>query len=224
MATTKVRLRFAKHGDLRLVSHHDLMRCLERALRRASLPMAHTQGFNPRPKVMFPLALALGIEGRREVVELELNEPLEPEDVLGRLAGQSPPGLQWLEAEALTTTRASQVATVRYRLDVPNDRQTAARDALAALLADDRRPYLRRRPDKTVEVDLRAGLADAGLDAEGTLWFLLNVTPAGGSPRPEEIVETLGLRDLLTRGAILARVDVELAPTPIPPNSQLESH
>src|SRR4051812_1089962 len=67
----KVRLRFAKRGDLRLVSHHDLMRCLERALRRAAIPMAASQGFNPRPKIMFPLALALGIEGDREVVELE---------------------------------------------------------------------------------------------------------------------------------------------------------
>src|ERR1051326_7207454 len=47
----KVRLRFAKRGDVRLVSHHDLMRCLERALRRACIPMALSQGFNPRPKI-----------------------------------------------------------------------------------------------------------------------------------------------------------------------------
>ena len=58
VAATKVRLRFAKRGDLRLVSHHDLMRCLERMLRRANLPMAYSQGFNPRPKVVFSLALA----------------------------------------------------------------------------------------------------------------------------------------------------------------------
>src|SRR3954471_15472064 len=89
-ATTKVRLRFAKRGDLRLVSHHDLMRCLERALRRAAIPMAASQGFNPRPKIMFPLALARGIEGDREVVEWELAEPMEPAEVIGRLAAQAP--------------------------------------------------------------------------------------------------------------------------------------
>ena len=83
---TKVRLRFAKRGDLRLISHHDLLRCLERALRRARIPMAVSQGFNPRPKIVFALALALGIEGRREVVELELAEPTEPAEVLRRLA------------------------------------------------------------------------------------------------------------------------------------------
>src|SRR4051812_6059853 len=89
-ATTKVRLRFAKRGDLRLISHHDLMRCLERMLRRAGVPIAHSQGFNPRPKAVFPLALALGIEGRREVVELELTEPIEPAELLGRLAACAP--------------------------------------------------------------------------------------------------------------------------------------
>src|SRR2546421_1972418 len=93
MTATKVRLRFAKRGDLRLVSHHDLMRCLERALRRADLPMAHSQGFNPRPKVVFVLALALGVEGRREVLELDLAEPLEPLEVLHRLTAAAPPGL-----------------------------------------------------------------------------------------------------------------------------------
>ena len=80
---TKVRLRFAKCGDLRLVSHHDLMRCLERMLRRAQIPIALTQGFNPRPKMTFALALGLGIEVDREVVDLELSEPLEPSELLG---------------------------------------------------------------------------------------------------------------------------------------------
>ncbi len=77
-SATRVRLRFAKRGDLRLISHHDLMRCLERMLRRAALPVAHSRGFNPRPKATFALALALGIEGCREVLDLDLDEPMEP--------------------------------------------------------------------------------------------------------------------------------------------------
>ncbi|MBV8382011.1 MAG: DUF2344 domain-containing protein, partial [Planctomycetaceae bacterium] len=98
---TRVRLRFAKRGDLRFVSHHDLMRCLERLLRRAAIPVALSQGFNTRPKMVFPLAMGLGIEGRREVVELDLAEPLEPAEVLRRLAAATPPGLDWLDAEAV---------------------------------------------------------------------------------------------------------------------------
>ena len=95
---TKVRLRFAKRGDLRLVSHHDLLRCLERMLRRAQIPIALTQGFSPRPKITFALALGLGIESLCEVVDLELAEPLEPTELLERLKAVAPPGFDWTDA------------------------------------------------------------------------------------------------------------------------------
>src|SRR5271165_6159956 len=98
---TKFRLRFAKCGDLRLVSHHDLMRCLERMLRRARVPMASSQGFNPRPKMTFALALGLGIEALREVVDLELTEPWTPSELLARLEACAPPGFAWLDARPL---------------------------------------------------------------------------------------------------------------------------
>ncbi len=208
-ASAKVRLRFAKRGDLRMVSHHDLMRCLERALRRAEVPMALSQGFNPRPKVVFPLALALGIEGRREVVEVELSEPMEPAELLRRLADQSPPGLDWLEAEALGPGRAAQAGAVRYLLEIPADRRDVARQALSTFLAAASWPYSRHRPDRTVEADLRPFVLGADLDAAGILHLRLKMTP-NGSARPEEVVEALGLRDLLGCGAVLARTDVEL--------------
>ena len=164
MPSPKVRLRFAKRGDLRLVSHHDLMRCLERMARRAELPLAQSQGFNPRPKIAFTLALALGIEGHHEVVEMELAEPMEPAEVLRRLAAVSPPGLEWLDAEDPGPGRPAQAEAVRYALPVPADRRDAARAALADFLARDRWPYTRHRPDRTVEIDLRPFLLEADLE------------------------------------------------------------
>jgi radical SAM-linked protein len=214
MVANKVRLRFAKQGDLRLVSHHDLMRCLERMLRRAGLPMALSQGYNPRPKVVFALALALGIEGRREVLELELTEPMDPADVLCRLAAQAPPGLNFLEAQAAVPGRPAQAEAVRYALDIPCSRQQAARAALATFLASASWPYTRHRPDRTVAIDLRPFVLAAELDPQGVLQFRLKMMP-NGSARPEELVEALGLRDLLAQGAVLARTDVELAPAPL---------
>src|SRR5437868_12937696 len=67
---TKFRVRFRKAGDLRLVSHHDLLHCVERMFRRAALPVSATQGFNPRPRVSFAQSLALGVIGLNEVLEL----------------------------------------------------------------------------------------------------------------------------------------------------------
>ena len=149
----RLRLRFAKRGDLRLVSHHDLMRCLERTIRRADLPMAQSQGFNPRPKVSFPSALALGIEGRREVLELELAEPLGPEEVLRRLAEATPPGLDFFEAAPTVANRAAQVVAVDYLVNLPPDRRSAAAIAVAETAGPNRLPLhpsqaRPRRPDR----------------------------------------------------------------------------
>ena len=169
MTATKVRLRFAKRGDLRLISHHDLMRCLERMLRRASIPVAESQGFNPRPKVVFALALALGIEGHREVVELDLSEPMEPDEVLRRLIAVAPPGFAWLDAEGRTPGRAAQVAAVEYQFDVPGDRRDDAHVRLAEFLAAADWPYTRYRPDRAVAVDLRPFVLDASFEPTGVL-------------------------------------------------------
>ena len=212
----KVRLRFAKRGDLRLVSHHDLMRCLERLLRRAAIPVAHSQGFNPRPKVVFAQAMALGIEGRREVLDIDLAEPLEPSEVLERLAAAAPPGLEFLEIEAVAPGKTAQVAAVEYELPVPPARREMERAAVSSLLSCESRPYTRIRGEKQVHFDLRPFLLGAALRDDGALWLRLMMTQSGSSARPEEAIDALGLRDLLDAGAILVRTEVELAPAPEP--------
>ena len=213
---TKVRLRFAKRDDLRLVSHHDLMRCLERMLRRAAIPMAHSQGFNPRPKVVFTLALALGIEGCQEVVELDLAEPMEPSEVLRRLADAAPPGFVWLDVEAVPHGPAGACRGGPVRLRRPRRSPTPTPRARWPPFWTARAwPYTRHRPDRdrTVAIDLRPFVLDAGLEPSGVLRFRMKMLP-GGSARPEEVIDALGLRDLLAQGSILIRTEVELLPEP----------
>jgi radical SAM-linked protein len=208
----KVRLRFAKGGELRLVSHLDLMRCLERMLRRAEIPIATTQGFNPRPKISFALALGLGIEARAEVVDLELCEPMDPSRLLARLAEVAPPGLVLYEACALPPgASAPHPRAVDYSVQVPDDRREQARSALELLLAQKTWPLIRRRANRELAFDLRQQVLEAELPSDGILRFRLLVSP-GGSVRPEELLEALALRDLLDHGAVLTRTNVDLGP------------
>jgi len=208
----KVRLRFAKCGELRLVSHLDLMRCFERMLRRAEIPMAATQGFNPRPKITFALALGLGIEARAEVVDLELSEPMDPSALLARLAAVAPPGLVFDEACALPPGASPpQPRTVEYCIPVLDDRRAQAQSALETLLARETWPFIRRRADRELSFDLRRQVLNAELTSDGMLRFRLIVSP-GGSARPDELLEALALRDLLDRGAVLTRTNVDLGP------------
>ena len=204
---TKVRLRFAKRGDLRLVSHHDLMRCLERMLRRAQVPMATTQGFNPRPKMTFALALGLGIEALREVVDLELTEPWTPSELLARLEASAPPGFAGSTrgrcrptpprpgpGRSPTSCRCRRTAArppaPRWR---PSCRPRAGRRSAAGRIASGHSTCAR--------TSSRPNVAD-----DGVLRFRLAVSPEG-SARPEDVLEAISLGDLLDEGAFLTRVE-----------------
>jgi radical SAM-linked protein len=207
---TKVRLRFAKSGDLRFVSHLDILRCLERMLRRAHVPIAVTQGFNPRPKMTFGLALGLGIEARREIVDLELLEPWEPSQLLERLKAVAPPGFDWVEARLVSPDAAApRPRSVEYEVPVAGGRLGQVRAALDALLAAKTWPQIRRRKDREQVFDLRAQLVRAELTDEGLLRFRLAVA-SDASARPEDLLEALGLRDSLDEGAVLVRTNVDL--------------
>ena len=209
---TKVRLRFAKRGDLRLVSHHDLLRCLERMLRRAQIPVALTQGYSPRPKITFALALGLGIESLCEVVDLELAEPLEPTELLERLKAESPPGFDWTDARPLPAdARPPRPRAVEYSFPrargpprrVPRHPAVPARESKLAF-----DPQAARAASRFSI--LRPHLIGADLTADGLLRFRLKVAP-DGSARPEELLEALALRDLLDRGTFLTRTGLELS-------------
>src|SRR5262249_760946 len=111
----RYRLRFHKGGALRLVSHHDLMHVWERMARRAGLAIGQTQGFHPQPRMVFALSLALGIEGAREVLEVELTEALEPDVLHARLAAQAPPGLEIVSVHFLNGKSSPLVRRAFYR-------------------------------------------------------------------------------------------------------------
>ena len=86
----KVRLRATKLGKIRFTSHRDIARVWERALRRAELPVASSQGFTPRPRISFGLALPTGAESIAEYVDVDLAEELTEEDVAALPATLTP--------------------------------------------------------------------------------------------------------------------------------------
>ena len=76
---------FEKTGNARYISHLDLMRVFQRAFKRAGLPLTHTQGFNPRPSVSIALPLSLGVESRCELLDFDLEQPVDCEEIWEKL-------------------------------------------------------------------------------------------------------------------------------------------
>ena len=85
-----VRLRFTKNGKIRFIGHRDVARIFERALRTAGLAVAYSEGFSPRPKVAFGLALSVGYESDNEYLDVVLAQPEDLEDVANRLTTALP--------------------------------------------------------------------------------------------------------------------------------------
>lgn len=85
---------YAKTGRATFISHLDLMRAMQRAMKRAGLPVWHTQGFNPHVYIMFPLALPLGNESSVEIMDFALTQKLDFSEVKKRFNGVLPEGLE----------------------------------------------------------------------------------------------------------------------------------
>ena len=217
----KVRIRFRKGGDLRLLSHHDLMRTFERMLRRAALPFRRTQGFHPKPRLVFALSLPLGVVGCEEVVELELEEVLPPEEVRERLARQTPAGLEVLSVRRIDPRAGAQVRRLCYAVAVPPERVHGLAGRVAEVLAAGECWVDRNRPPQR-RVDLRPFLHElrlsppSGPEGGARLEMDLWLTPSG-TARPEELLRLLGLQGLAEAGAVIERTRLELADETVPP-------
>jgi radical SAM-linked protein len=215
MVGEKIRFRFEKAGDLRLLSHLDLMRCCERMLRRARLPFKSTQGFHPTPRLVFALSLPLGVAGRNDVAELELTEPLDAEDVRARLNEQAPNGLRFIAARTIESKACAMPRRVVYRLRLPDDRANVVRFAIGELLAGERvwvdrlRPRPRRLNIKPYIRGLEVVSASEDRAAESFLLLDLWVTQSG-TARADELLRLLGVADLTDAGEVLDRTHLEL--------------
>ena len=225
MLGDKLRFRFSKAGTLRLLSHLDLMRCVERMLRRASIPYKSTAGFHPTPRAVFALSLPLGVVGRAEVVGLELTRPCDPADVLARLQAEAPAGLAFTAVSVVPMKATALPRRVVYRLPLPAERTVAATARCDQLVRADKVWVDRLKPGPK-QLNIRPYFRFLGVD-DGVLTLDLWVTQTG-TARADEIVRLLGLADLLDAGAVLSRDVLELrdevaAPTDHPPDGPAET-
>lgn len=158
----RVRLRFAKRGRLRFLSHRDIARSFERAVRRAGLPVAHSHGFSPHPRLSWVGAAPTGAASEAEYVEIGLTEAVEPAAVASALDAALPDGLDVLAAaRAGGAALADRIDASRWTIELPGVAPAVLRTALAALLARESVVVERVTPSGRRHIDVRAALVDA---------------------------------------------------------------
>lgn len=158
----RVRFRFTKHGKVRFTSHRDVARLWERALRRASLPVALTEGFSPRPKVHFGLALSTGHESLGEYLDVDLRPDdsagIDPATLPELLTPLLPPGLDVTLAALADRAEASlqqAVTSCSWQIEVLDRSADDLRADVERILALDAIEVQRERKGRPVTDDIR---------------------------------------------------------------------
>jgi len=101
MKLANIRTKFRRSDEVKFISHLDLMKVFERAIRRARLPIAYSQGFNPHPGMVFGLPLSVGVTSAAEYGDFEITDnELSIDEFVERLNAQLPQGLEILSAKA----------------------------------------------------------------------------------------------------------------------------
>jgi radical SAM-linked protein len=182
---------------------------MERVFRRAELRLGMSEGFHPKPRMSFPSALALGIAGRNEVMELELADNYREADVLDRITAATVPGLEFLRVESIPEGgKKAQLRSSSYEMEIPPQHVPQAEIRVNDLTVAESRPVERARGGKTV--DPCRCLEHLEIDSN-TLRMRLAVLPQGGAS-PRDVLTALGLQDLEQEGCYLTRTEVELQP------------
>jgi len=152
---TELRAKFEKSGRAVFISHLDLMRTMQRAVKRSGIPVWYTQGFNPRIYLNFPLALSLGITGRAEFMDFAVTESVDLADIRDRLDRAMPEGLRILEvAEPIYANK--DVGFAEYRIDFYGGEPTETLSELNKMLAEDSIEAEKHSKKKgTVKVDIK---------------------------------------------------------------------
>jgi radical SAM-linked protein len=230
MIRQRVRIRFTKQDDLRWIGHRDLMRVWERLFRRAGVALSMTEGFHPKPRINFPSALAVGIAGLDELVEIDLAEPHTAQSLQAAIQPELPPGMNVEAIDVLAAPdHKAQVTHVTFEMGVPPQRQPALAQRIVWLL--DQSSLSIEREGRKAPLDLRPLIADlalhmnspassaqhassaqqqnSGAQQDSILHMRLRVDREG-SARPREVLKALQIEDLEYEGFFLTRTRVEV--------------
>ena len=196
----KIIAAFEKTKELSYTSHLDVQRTLQRAFRRADLPLAFSKGFNPHPKLSFATALATGYTSDGEWFEVELDRPIEPQAFIERVNPALPDGMRVVEAfeaDDSIDTLSKLIRAARYELTVHFDGAVAAQDvrsALDSIMGSEPVIVDKKTKSGIKPTDIRPDILEASVkevsDTSATLLVVGTLTAAGGL-RAETFVRAL---------------------------------
>lgn len=170
---------FEKSERLRHIGHLDIQRAVMRALRRSGLPVSYSKGFNPHILLTFASALSTGAAGRKEIMDVQLDKEVSPEEFISAMNGAMPPDMQLSFAKVIDDKHIALMAQVQaadYTITIL-DQGAAGKivEALPAFLAQESIITMRKTKSGMKETDIRPLLLELSGD-DCTLHALMTLT------------------------------------------------
>jgi radical SAM-linked protein len=201
-----MRITFSKGKRLKYISHLDLALTWTRALRRAGVPLAYSQGYNPQAKLQLASGLPLGYTGAAEVLDVILTDTMPLEEIIARVEPTFPEGLSIADAEEVPLKSPSLQSALRqavYRITVETSlTEEELNQRVARLMDSDRLEQQRVRKGRVETFDLRPLVDDVRLEAtdNGQAVFYMRLSAGQhGNVRPIAVLAALGLEDAFSQ-------------------------
>ncbi len=192
----RVRVKYAKKGNLRFIGHLDTQRMFERALRRSKLPLRYTQGFNKHVRINLASALPLGFTSDAELLDFWLNEELEPSLISDRLTKSLPVEIKIIQVElvdnSLPSLQGSLLAS-NYEIVFPDDELVNNLETNLSELLNKERIEITRR-NKTMDIKPMILGYEFGNSESGCRVLKIRMSSsASANTRPDDLLELLGI-------------------------------
>jgi len=198
----RIRIRFTRGEEIKFISHLDLIRLWQRALNRAGMPLAYSEGFNPHPRMSLAAPLALGVTSDAELMDITLAKWVSPHSFNAAVNQQLPPGIEISEVFNTPLTMPSlqsQVRYAEYAVEIETGKtQKDIEAAITSLLAKEQLPWQHQRDTGPRHYDLRALVKDLWLiDCHsGCCGIGMKLRcDSSGSGRPEQVAAALGFEN-----------------------------
>jgi radical SAM-linked protein len=201
MKVQRLRVTFARGEEVKYITHLDLMRFWERALRRAGIPLAYSEGFSPSPRLALAAPLPVGVTSAGELMDVYLAKRVTSQHFIKAASDQVPPGIAVLEVREVglgLPSLQSQVRWAEYQVDVLTDRSADdAKRAVEGLLASESIPWQHQREREVRRYDLRPLVQDVWVEAleDGRCALGMRLrTDSQASGRAEQVAAALGFQ------------------------------
>ena len=190
-----LRLKFKKVGSLQYISHLDLVRTMSKIITRAKLPLWYTEGFNPKPKMIFAAPLSIGTESICEFMDLRLIDDISPEEAKARLNANMTDEMQVIDAY-YTEEKLTELKWLSYSIDITTDGASCelAKSCEAALLSEKVLVKKKAKPwEEAPTMDIRPLNKEVKAECQGELIHLDAILSADASAflNPEYVIKAL---------------------------------